>query len=473
MPDFPELSKYYIERPKIRKFEQPYPSSTKPETGLKITLPFKCSQFQYFRVLSERYGEVSAWSNTRGKILPPQDFAHCDTPRPPSLELKLEWTRMGSPADGVLLFWAAMPEDGVASLTIDEYELQHSSDSGFLSAQGQTVEDKDHFLDSVPINTVIYYRVRARRSETTGPWSNTVRIAPEFLSTHTLQPTTDYDGAQLLIVHQALIRFCAARRDLLAVLSLPRHYRYQDILDHVRALQATGSTAPSTLLNAGESELSYTALYHPWLALNSEAARDNGTRPGGIRYAPPEGAIIGTMATFAINEGAWLAPANQPLIGPLALDPNFTLEHWGQLSAAGVNIISQDSRGFMVLNAETLSAQNEFRLINVRRLMSLLNRLALREGNRYVFESNDSEFRDAIQHQFEQILSDMYIRGAFAGSTPDTGFRVVTDDSVNTSSDIDRGRFIVELQVAPSKPLSFLTIRLVQTGPGQLELQEV
>jgi phage tail sheath protein FI len=67
----------------------------------------------------------------------------------------------------------------------------------------------------------------------------------------------------------------------------------------------------------------------------------------------------------------------------------------------------------------------------------------------------------------------MYIRGAFAGNTPDTGFRVVTDDSVNTSSDIDRGRFIVELQVAPSKPLNFLTIRLVQTGPGQLELQEV
>jgi hypothetical protein len=471
-PDFPEPSNHFVERPVIRKFEQPYPSSAMPNTDLKVTLPFKYARSQYFRVRSERYGEISTWSNTRGQMLPPQDFAHCDTPRPACLELNLALASIGSPADGFLLSWEAVSEDGGCSQTVDKYELQLASDSGFLSAQGQSIENKNHFVASVPIDAVIYYRVRAWRSETAGPWSNTVRIAPEFFSTHTLHPIIDYSGEQLLTIHRALIRFCAARRDLLAVLSLPRHYRYQDVLDHVRALRATGSTAPFTPMNAGENELSYAALYHPWFASNSETAKGNGTRPGGIRYYPPEGAIIGTMATFALNEGAWLAPANQPLVGPLALDPNFTLEQWGQLSTAGVNIIRQDPRGFMVLNAETLSAQNEFRLINVRRLMSLLNRLALREGNRYLFESNDSEFRDAIQHQFDKILSDMYIRGAFAGITPDAGFRVVTDDSVNTSSDIDRGRFIVELQVAPSKPLSFLTIRLIQTGPGQLEVQE-
>jgi phage tail sheath protein FI len=47
----------------------------------------------------------------------------------------------------------------------------------------------------------------------------------------------------------------------------------------------------------------------------------------------------------------------------------------------------------------------------------------------------------------------------------------VTDMSVNTQDDQDAGRFIVELRVAPSRPLQFLTVRLVQSG-GQLSVSE-
>jgi phage tail sheath protein FI len=36
---------------------------------------------------------------------------------------------------------------------------------------------------------------------------------------------------------------------------------------------------------------------------------------------------------------------------------------------------------------------------------------------------------------------------------------------------MDQGRFIVELRVAPSLPLAFLTVRLVQTG-AEILLQE-
>jgi hypothetical protein len=35
---------------------------------------------------------------------------------------------------------------------------------------------------------------------------------------------------------------------------------------------------------------------------------------------------------------------------------------------------------------------------------------------------------------------------------------------LNTPQSIDLGRFIVELRVAPSLPLTFLTIRLIQTN---------
>jgi hypothetical protein len=40
----------------------------------------------------------------------------------------------------------------------------------------------------------------------------------------------------------------------------------------------------------------------------------------------------------------------------------------------------------------------------------------------------------------------------------------VTDETLNTPQSTDLGRFIVELRVAPSLPMTFLTVRLVQTG---------
>jgi phage tail sheath protein FI len=94
----------------------------------------------------------------------------------------------------------------------------------------------------------------------------------------------------------------------------------------------------------------------------------------------------------------------------------------------------------------------------------LLRRLALRVGNRYVFEPNDGSFRRGAAQAFEQLLAQMYAAGAFAGATAASAYRVVVDDTLNTRQSVDQGRFIVELRVAPSLPLTFLTVRLVQTG---------
>jgi phage tail sheath protein FI len=69
-----------------------------------------------------------------------------------------------------------------------------------------------------------------------------------------------------------------------------------------------------------------------------------------------------------------------------------------------------------------------------------------------------------VQRGFEAMLGDLFQRGAFAGTTAATAFQVVTDESLNTPQSIDQGRFIVELRVAPSRPMTFLTLRLVQTG---------
>src|SRR5262249_35471622 len=134
------------------------------------------------------------------------------------------------------------------------------------------------------------------------------------------------------------------------------------------------------------------------------------------------------------------------------------------LQDAGLNLIRQEPYGFLCLNADTLSMDDDIRSLNVRRLLILIRRVALRAGNRFTFEPNGERLRRALKRGFERVLEELFARGAFAGSRSRDGFRVVTEESLNTPQSIDAGRVLAEIRIAPSRPLSFLTVRLVQRG---------
>jgi phage tail sheath protein FI len=170
------------------------------------------------------------------------------------------------------------------------------------------------------------------------------------------------------------------------------------------------------------------------------------------------------IAQRSLQRGAWIAPANEPLRGVVALEPPINRARFLDLQEAHINLVRQEPRGFVVLDADTLSDDVDLRLINVRRLLVLLRRQALRLGMTYVFEPNSPAFRRLVERGFTDMLDQMFIRGAFAGATPKSSYQVVADDSVNTERSVEQGRFIVELRVAPSLPLNFLTIRLIQNG---------
>ena len=135
---------------------------------------------------------------------------------------------------------------------------------------------------------------------------------------------------------------------------------------------------------------------------------------------PPDGAACGVLADRAVTRGAWIAPANQVLRGVIALTPSLAPERRLELQEAQVNVVRHEPRGFLVLSADTLSDEIDdldVRPINVRRLLMLLRRLALRVGARYVFEPNGDAMRRLVQRGFEAMLNDLFVRGAFAGPT--------------------------------------------------------
>ncbi|HYM79392.1 MAG TPA: hypothetical protein VE377_25670 [Candidatus Dormibacteraeota bacterium] len=418
-----------------------------------------CPQAVYFRVRAQGTSGVGPWSNTLSRELPSQTFEVCN----PDPLVAPTLVQTADNRGRISLSWS------ITTSNVDAFQLQVANEPAFelpelVYAGTQTTFE----IWKSPLQTS-YFRVAAQRHGENSPFSNTVTVAAET-SVQQWQMVESDDGSdstggacedELLNIHQAMLRLCAARADMSGLLSLPRQYGTDAALNYKNRL--TNLLRPEEVANI----LSYGALYHPWMVVR-DASDDS---PGAIRGLAPDGTVCGTCASRTLTSGAWVSPANEVLEGVVDLDPVLDDVAVASFFANQINVTRQESRGFLCLSSQTLSTDSSLVEFNVRRLLILLRRVALRDGMPYVFQQNDTNLRYLVRRNFEDLLSRLYALGAFAGDTEDQAFRVVTDSSVNTPATADQGQFIVELRVAPSLPLEFLTVRLVQTG-GEITFTE-
>ena len=293
-------------------------------------------------------------------------------------------------------------------------------------------------------------------------WSDgVVASVPPASSWALLAPADDAVYRQ---VQQELLRICAAKGTLFAILGMPAWHREADAVAYAEAMQPAAATPlnPTTVaslpLSISEQEaLSYGSLFHPWLHVNDGSA---------TRLLPPHGTITGMMAQRANNRGAWIAPANQELEAIIAMQPNLATAAWADLLTAHINVIQRRPGGFLTLSADTLHPENEWQDINVRRLLILLRRTLLPLAETYVFEPNNRVLERSVVRDIRAVLNDLFRLGAFAGNTPAEAFRVRV---ISTTDDKDAGRFIVEIKIAPSLPMTFITIHLIQGNVPRIE----
>jgi phage tail sheath protein FI len=291
-----------------------------------------------------------------------------------------------------------------------------------------------------------------------------------------LEPAAGYSSQTLLDVQHALVNLCQARRDLVAVLSLPLHFEKRQCIEWQETLRQRLGLPRQRSAFTGITDfvdLSYLAVYHPWLMVADDAGLDTAqtpTRPTAqaLRVTPPDGAICGMIAARERLRQAWVAPANVPLQGVLDLAPAFSVDDWADLFEDQFNLIRREPNDFRAMSAHTLSEERQFLQLSVRRLMILLRKVALERGMAWTFENNDERLRDAVRSTLEALLRFLFERGAFAGRTPQQAFRVVTDVRINTRQSMDQGRFIAQVQVAPSEPLEFITVLLSRASDGVL-----
>jgi hypothetical protein len=273
----------------------------------------------------------------------------------------------------------------------------------------------------------------------------------------------------LVQIQHAVLNFCEARRDVVGVFTLPHYFekrqclKWQEDLRKQLGLPRRGSA----LSEARDiADLSYVAIYHPWLLLADAASTD------GLLAAPADGAVCGTIARREHEAQVWTAPANMALNGVLGLTPAVSTEDWAELFDLQFNLIRAGPRDFRAMSAHTLSDESIWLQISVRRLLILLRKLVVERGMDFVFESNHERFREGVRLMLEEVLRFMHAHGAFAGASPSQSYQVVTDRTVNPPQSVDAGRFIAQIQVAPAQPLEFITVLLTRVAEDLLQARE-
>jgi phage tail sheath protein FI len=203
----------------------------------------------------------------------------------------------------------------------------------------------------------------------------------------------------------------------------------------------------------------FAALYYPWIQV---ANPRNGGRPINI---PPSGHIAGVWARTDEMRGVYKAPANEVPRGAIGLAYDCNFREQELLNPIGINCIRPfPNRGIRVWGARTLVEPDntEWRYINVRRLMSYIEK-SIELGTQWVvFEPNDEDLWQRVKRTVSNFLTELWRTGALFGGTPDEAFYVKCDGELNTPDSIMLGRLYVEVGVAPVRPAEFVIFRFSQ-----------
>lgn len=202
------------------------------------------------------------------------------------------------------------------------------------------------------------------------------------------------------------------------------------------------------------------AIYYPWIA-----ATPSSGRKGVQSVRPPSAIAAGIYARLDQARGVWKAPAGQDAttIGVTELAATITSAEVQKLQDAGINPIRKLPGGEVVLwgaRAFVATSDAEWKYVNVRRLFLFLER-SIEDGLKWaVFEPNGEALWAQIRLEVSSFLYTAWRAGAFPGTRPDEAYFVKCDRTTMTESDIDSGRLIAMIGVAPIKPAEFVIFRI-------------
>jgi hypothetical protein len=268
-----------------------------------------------------------------------------------------------------------------------------------------------------------------------------------------LAPDEGHTGIAVAVrteIRNAVVLQCEQLKDRFGILQLTRD---------------EGGGDPASVMPPVSSQ--YAAVYYPWVRVLDPVTSET-------HLVPPGGHVAGIYADTDITRGVHKAPANIRVRGivnadlpgnrgPLAV--SVTKQQQDMLNPRGVNVIRDfraDRRDIRVWGARTLAADAQWKYVNVRRLFIFVEE-SIDEGTQWVvFEPNDETTWARVRRSISNFLTTVWRSGALMGVTADEAFFVKCDRTTMTPDDIDNGRLICYIGMAPVKPAEFVIFRFSQ-----------
>jgi phage tail sheath protein FI len=178
---------------------------------------------------------------------------------------------------------------------------------------------------------------------------------------------------------------------------------------------------------------------------------------------PPSGSVCGIYARTDVERGVHKAPANEVVRISAGLE--FVLNNAEQevLNPLGINCLRFfEGRGHRIWGARTATSDTEWKYINIRRYFDFLEG-SIEQGTKWaVFEPNGPQLWANMRRTIEDFLLKEWRQGHLSGSKPDHAYIVKCDRSTMTQNDLDHGRLICSIGVAPYRPAEFVIFRIGQ-----------
>jgi phage tail sheath protein FI len=243
-------------------------------------------------------------------------------------------------------------------------------------------------------------------------------------------------------VLSTLIEHCESLKDRFGVLDPPDGLSIQGIQDF-----------------RSNYDTKYAALYYPWLVVLDPVTNAD------LRV-PPSGHMAGIYAGVDAARGVHKAPANVVIGGikvPGGIAEDVNKREQDLLNPKGINAFRAfPNLGQRVWGARTISSDTLWKYINVRRLFIFIEKSIYLGTQWVVFEPNGPELWALVRQTIANFLTTSWRNGQLLGTTPDEAFFVTCDRTTMTEDDLQNGRLICVIGIAPVFPAEFVIFRIEQ-----------
>ncbi|MEI6067235.1 MAG: phage tail sheath C-terminal domain-containing protein [Methylococcaceae bacterium] len=255
-------------------------------------------------------------------------------------------------------------------------------------------------------------------------------------------------GRTSVTIQNALINHCELMR-----------YRFT-VLD---AQRPPKDTLTDVQTQRQQFDTKYAALYHPWLLIPDPYPTS--TVNIMLYPIPPSGHVVGVYARTDIERGVHKAPANELVRGITGLQRLLNKEEQDILNPYPVNInvirdFRNNDRGIRVYGGRVITSDSDWKYVNVRRLLIFIEASIDRGLQWAVFEPNAEALWGRVRRSISNFLTLVWRNGGLEGTKPEEAYFVNCGRTTMTQTDIDSGRLIVVIGVAPVKPAEYVIIRI-------------